>query len=161
LAGEADEGALGEEESGLEDLSAAKLAQRAKPVWYVHEPYNDCEKCHTRESGGTYSSRGNLRALVPGLCYGCHEAYTERTGFLHGPAAVGQCLFCHDPHRSRNEYLLTKPIPEQCYLCHESKQMESIANHSAESYSKCHNCHESHASSEESLLKRDWPGKTD
>jgi predicted CXXCH cytochrome family protein len=74
---------------------------------------------------------------------------------------VGECLFCHDPHRSKNEFLLIKPIPEQCYLCHESRLIESIPDHSTESYAQCNNCHESHVSSEESLLKKDRPGKTD
>jgi predicted CXXCH cytochrome family protein len=154
-------GGEAEEEEVTTDPNAEQAPKRTEVVWFVHEPYNDCRQCHGSERGPSYSRRGDLRALVPGLCYKCHGDYTETTGFLHGPVAVGECLFCHDSHRSKNEFLLIKPIPEQCYLCHDSKRIESIADHSTEEYSKCNSCHDSHVSSEESLLKRDWPGKTD
>jgi len=46
---------------------------------------------------------GLLIAQEPELCYNCNDDYTVSASFIHGPVAVGQCLFCHNPHKSKIE----------------------------------------------------------
>jgi predicted CXXCH cytochrome family protein len=121
---------------------------------YVHEAYKDCAQCHGDTAGRGYSERREMAALVPEICYGCHSTYTEPGFYVHGPVAVGECLFCHDPHKSEHKGLLKLPIPEQCYLCHEKQSVLKIEGHAAEAYAACGECHEAHTSSERSLLKR-------
>ena len=73
---------------------------------------------------------------------------------VHGPVAVGQCLFCHNPHKSQVKYLLKGPVPELCYLCHDEDATESIPAHFVRELSACTDCHDPHASDERPLLKQ-------
>jgi predicted CXXCH cytochrome family protein len=158
LGGETEEGAPGEEPS-LEELWAGELAERPRTVWFVHEPGKDCNRCHKRLESAQWALP-ELVKPVPELCYSdCHVDYTKSAALVHGSVVVGECLFCHDPHKSKNEFLLKRSIPDLCYLCHESRYIELIENHSMESYSKCNNCHEPHASSAKGRLKADWKEK--
>jgi predicted CXXCH cytochrome family protein len=67
--------------------------------------------------------------------------------------AVGQCIFCHNPHRSKIEHLLIAPEPGLCYLCHDIKTIELIAAHLPKQSSACTDCHNPHTSSTKALLK--------
>jgi len=67
--------------------------------------------------------------------------------------AVGQCLFCHNPHKSKIEHLLTAPEPGLCYQCHDVDTIELIAAHLPKQLSACTDCHNAHASSTKGLLK--------
>jgi predicted CXXCH cytochrome family protein len=87
------------------------------------------------------------------LCYNCHDDYTSSASFVHGPVAVGQCVFCHNPHRSKIEHLLVASEPGLCYFCHDKNTIELIAAHSPKQLSPCTNCHNPHASSIKALLK--------
>lgn len=100
-----------------------------------------------------------LIAKLSQLCFGCHPDadYSASTKVVHGPLAVAECLFCHDPHLSKDEdeYLLKKPVPELCYGCHEKDTVEAIANHpGAEA---CLFCHTGHSSPKKGLLKKIHP----
>lgn len=107
----------------------------------VHQPVadGDCRLCHDLDvAGGARFVRGvpagadegpeSGRAWDLRLCAGCHgEALYAResppgaTGFaaaarnlhaLHVQAGRGRrCLTCHDPHRSRQPWLLREQIP--------------------------------------------------
>jgi predicted CXXCH cytochrome family protein len=67
--------------------------------------------------------------------------------------AAGECLLCHNPHKTNNKSLLNKPIPELCYNCHEHEALQLVANHSDESYAHCDVCHAGHTSEGRMLLK--------
>jgi len=123
------------------------------PAWYVHEPRKDCTTCHGKRKQRGFSSETYLIAQEPELCYNCHDDYTLSAPFVHGPVAVGQCLFCHNPHKSKIKYLLNEPEPGLCYLCHDVNTIELIAAHSPDQLSSCTNCHNPHASSLKALLK--------
>jgi predicted CXXCH cytochrome family protein len=71
--------------------------------------------------------------------------------------AVGQCVFCHNPHKSKIEHLLVASEPGLCYLCHDKNTIELIAAHLSEQLSACTNCHNPHASSIQALLKSNLP----
>jgi predicted CXXCH cytochrome family protein len=68
--------------------------------------------------------------------------------------AVGQCLFCHNPHKSKIEHLLVVPEPGLCYLCHDKNTIELIAAHLPKQLSACTDCHNAHASPVKALLKQ-------
>ena len=147
---------LGQE--GLEgeslDPNSPEFAQTGQsPAWYVHEPRKDCSICHGKRKQRSSSSQTFLTAPVPKLCYNCHADYTTSAPFVHGPVAVGQCLLCHNPHKSKIEHLLIAPEPGLCYQCHDIDTIELIAAHLPKQLSACTDCHNAHASSAKSLLK--------
>lgn len=121
--------------------------------WHVHEPLKDCTQCHGSQPRRASSSGVHLVAEVPQLCYQCHSQYSHLQGWVHGPVAAGDCLLCHEQHKSRNEALLAKPIPDLCYQCHEAQAIRMIDQHAQESYAHCTDCHEAHASATKALLR--------
>jgi len=136
------------------DPSSPELARTGQtPTWYVHEPRKDCSICHGKRKQRSFSSQIYLTAPVPKLCYNCHADYTASAPFVHGPVAVGQCLFCHNPHKSKIEHLLIAPEPGLCYQCHDVDTIELIAAHLPKQLSACTDCHNAHASSTKALLK--------
>jgi predicted CXXCH cytochrome family protein len=122
-------------------------------TWGLHEQIKNCVSCHGNESEQNPPDELNLVAPVPKLCYICHKEHVKPGGWVHGPAAAGECLLCHNPHKANNKSLLNKPIPELCYNCHELKTLRLVANHSDESYAHCNVCHAGHASESRMLLK--------
>ena len=124
-----------------------------KPAWYAHEPTKDCSNCHSKHKKRSLSPKTYLIASIPNLCYNCHGDFTSSAKFVHGPVAVGQCIFCHNPHRSKIEHLLIAPEPGLCYLCHDIKTIELIAAHLPKQSSACTDCHNPHTSSTKALLK--------
>jgi predicted CXXCH cytochrome family protein len=122
-------------------------------TWGLHEPHKNCVSCHGDKSEQNPPDKMNLVAPVPKLCYVCHEKYVTPGGWMHGPVAAGECLLCHNPHKTNNESLLSKPIPELCYNCHELNALQLVANHSDESYAHCNVCHVGHISESRMLLK--------
>jgi len=136
------------------DPNSPELAQTGQtPAWYVHEPRKNCSICHVKRKQRSISSQTYLTAPVPKLCYNCHTDYTASAPFVHGPVAVGQCLFCHNPHKSKIEHLLIAPEPGLCYQCHDIDTIELIAAHLPKQLSACTDCHNAHASSAKALLK--------
>jgi predicted CXXCH cytochrome family protein len=141
-----------------EELAKANFQKSAqtspKQLWYVHEPQKDCTLCHgRRRQQRGFSLQVRLTAPVPKLCYGCHPDYTVSAPFVHGPVAVGQCLFCHNQHKSKIEHLLKEPEPKLCYLCHDINTIELIPAHFKNQQFACTGCHNAHASPVKALLK--------
>ncbi len=144
----------GELEEGPFYLDSKGSAQtHPTAIWYVHGTQSDCTTCHGKRRERGFSAQTRLTAPVPKLCYGCHTDYTVSASFVHGPVAAGQCLFCHNPHRSKIKHLLREPEPQLCYLCHDKSMIESIPGHSEELSATCTTCHNAHASSIKYLLK--------
>jgi len=141
-------------EEAIFDPNTQEPDQTGQPVWYVHEPRKDCSNCHRkRRTFRGLSAQTYLLAPVPKLCHNCHTDYISTASFVHGPVAVGQCLFCHTPHKSKIEHLLEKPEPELCYLCHEANMIELIPAHLPQQKSACTDCHDPHAGPTKALLK--------
>ena len=136
------------------DANSPELEQTGeKPAWYVHEPRKDCTNCHRKQATRGFSPQTRLIAPTPQLCYKCHDDPTVSANFVHGPVAVGQCLFCHNPHRSKVEHLLREAEPKLCYLCHDMSMIELIPAHLTQQTSACTDCHNPHAGVAKSLLK--------
>ncbi|MBL7186164.1 MAG: hypothetical protein ISS70_07540 [Phycisphaerae bacterium] len=145
-----------------DETAAGRLGSMGGPTddpgaaWGLHEPLKDCVGCHGDQPQQSSPDKSDLVAAVPKLCYTCHEEYTSLDAWEHGPVATGDCLVCHEPHKTKNESLLTKPMPELCYHCHEAQTLELVANHSEESHTSCTDCHESHSSPGRMLLKQSF-----
>jgi len=149
---------LGQEglEEELANFNSQDITQTSpETAWYVHEPRKDCTICHGKRRQQGFSSQTYLTSPIPKLCYDCHTDYTASVPFIHGPVAVGQCLFCHNPHKSKIEHLLKESVPKLCYLCHDINAVELIPAHLTQQQSECMNCHNAHGSSAEALLKVD------
>ena len=115
-----------------------------------HRASRDCRRCH--EEGSRWA-RMQLHNSLPQLCYECHTDYNAVRGYVHGPVAVGACLFCHDPHRSSYLRLLKAPQPDLCYQCHDIGDISAIPDHREELDGVCTRCHEAHISLDSKLLK--------
>lgn len=127
------------------------VSERPKQFRIVkHKP--DCNKCHI---GGMNSGQRELVEAMPYLCYSCHTNYHEAGAYLHGPVSVGDCVFCHDPHRSKYIHLQKAPQPKLCYQCHVTANMALIPGHlqMQDTDTICTNCHDPHVSSKRYLLK--------
>ena len=82
------------------------------------------------------------------LCLACHgpsllgESARRQHTALHGPVAAGLCLACHDPHRTRQPFLLRVPPEEVCSQCHEAASLQAAHPPPDE---PCMECHDPHA----------------
>ncbi len=119
-----------------------------------HSAATTCVQCHGTEP--IPPDAAGLVAPVPELCSTCHNEYASLQGWVHGPAATGDCTFCHDSHQSEYSSLLTKPIPELCHDCHTAETLRLVVGHSDDSYRHCDTCHESHAGTNRKLLKENF-----
>lgn len=119
-----------------------------------------CKACHEPDperKGKCKSADGSAWDLTtdqPGLCLNCHDA-TAAKGELHPAIVSGGCTACHDPHLSKNPFLMKAwPVEKNCLGCHEqSKQKKSV--HTAVKQGKCRECHDPHASELRPLLVAD------
>jgi predicted CXXCH cytochrome family protein len=111
-----------------------------------HGPYAArlCEGCH---------QRGSNRLVRPAedLCTYCHDITIDRKR-LHGPLASGGCTVCHDPHGSRNRYLLVSAPGDFCFYCHQRKEVFGREAHQ-DRETECTACHDAHGSGNEFLLR--------
>lgn len=88
------------------------------------------------------------------MCYKCHGEFSALEAWVHGPVATGDCLLCHEQHKTKIPFLLRKPVPELCYQCHDVQAIRMTKNHGEESYSSCTDCHDGHAGATRSLLRQ-------
>ncbi len=120
---------------------SAVLSGKAELKFKLHKPYQEhqCEQCHDAVN------IGRLKKPQPDLCYSCHDNYTEKYAFVHGPVSSGHCLACHNPHLSENRKLLTRSEDRICSYCHRSEQvLENKVHQQAASVTDCLHCHHAH-----------------
>ena len=125
-------------------------------TWGLHESLKDCVSCHSSQPEQNSSENSSLIKPIPELCFSCHKDIGTEGQWWHGPAANGECLLCHEPHKANYKTLLKKPVPKLCYQCHEISTLELIKNHTNTSYSQCNDCHENHSGSGKMLLKQNF-----
>ena len=146
---------LGQDQLKEEFVDSGSLQQsqtRTKEIWFIHQPRKDCTLCHDKSRQRVFSSQTYLKKPVPELCYECHADYTTSASYVHGPVAVGQCLLCHNPHKSQVEHLLKEPPPQLCYICHNIDTVKLIPAHLVKQEFACTDCHNAHTSSVKYLL---------
>lgn len=135
-------------QSVVGEKPVSRVSKQSRKV--KHKPVKNCNKCHM---GGMNSGQRKLIMPMPDLCYSCHTNYHEADGYVHGPIAVGDCIFCHDPHGSKYVHLLKAPQPKLCEQCHIPEYMEFISGHETMPDTICTDCHDPHVSSMKKLLK--------
>lgn len=162
-----------------ETPSVSPAQQAAPPTVFLHSPYEDreCGDCHALSASKSFSNaaRGvkpdrkhrrsyasRLQARKDKLCYECHddmtpEALLEEGEVLHSPVEDGECLECHDPHKSRFASLLLRgdPFENLCLECHDAEDFNDTKPHNRlEGEDRtCTRCHDPHVSKREYLLK--------
>jgi len=111
-----------------------------KPEFAIHSPYlkKDCGRCHDR------NIMGKLLQSSPGLCYQCHNNFTEQYNVLHGPVSSGFCTECHNPHMSKNEKLLLRTGQQLCLYCHSPEDVFNNEAHLDIGETNCTECHNPH-----------------
>lgn len=123
-------------------------------VLFVHEPRKTCTNCHEKRDTRQGSlSLARLVTPAPELCFRCHTDFYTLRLFVHGPVVTGDCLFCHEAHKSKIAGLLKKAEPELCYQCHEILESTPIPGHPSDPKQQCTKCHDPHAGSDRKLLK--------
>jgi predicted CXXCH cytochrome family protein len=112
------------------------------PTYSAHKPWQEerCIECHARTL--------KMDNRDSDLCLKCHAAKLTEYPNMHGPVAVGACLWCHNPHNSAYAHLLKAPTREVCSQCHTSAQLnvERVPAH-ADMNSSCTDCHSGHGGS--------------
>ncbi|PKN12845.1 MAG: cytochrome C [Deltaproteobacteria bacterium HGW-Deltaproteobacteria-4] len=115
-----------------------------------HPPYRDkhCDDCHARTQ-----SSGFVTAQVEDLCFVCHKDFIKGK-YVHGPVSASACLFCHDPHSSRNPALLKAEKSAICQECHnEARVAAGMHNMVSSRNIECVNCHNPHYGNAPNFLK--------
>ncbi len=139
----------------------------------VHDPAAKwtCFTCHEVIAGGR---KYTISKPDEKACYPCHHSEIKQwknKKIMHGPAAVGYCTLCHNPHGAAWQGLLKMQTTYLCVNCHEEKA--SGAHVIAGFYGKghpvngvkdplmpereftCASCHDPHAGSTRNMLKHD------
>jgi predicted CXXCH cytochrome family protein len=114
----------------------------------IHQPYKDgnCSSCHNEQAAGMF------KTPLPGLCYSCHEDFSKKFAFVHGPVAVGYCNGCHNPHSSELPKLLVSSGQALCYNCHDAASVLKNEVHAEIGETKCTDCHNPHGGSDRFLF---------
>ena len=120
-----------------------------EPKVMIHYPYEEreCASCHDEQS------LGRMVEPQPGLCYICHEDFSERYNYLHGPVAGGYCTACHDPHMAENEKLLRLRGEELCFYCHKAESVLANEMHEDLDGMLCTDCHNPHGGEDKYIFQ--------
>ncbi len=146
-----------DEATSLQNLTP-QAATTSDSTWTVHPPIEDCTQCHGQQRGKGFSGQVQLVTPVPALCDGCHTRPTADQGWVHGPVVKGECLFCHEPHRTQTPHLLRQPPPTLCFQCHDADAVRQVKYHQLPSYKNCLACHVGHVSHSRYLLRASGQG---
>ncbi len=137
---------------------------------YVHGPYaaDDCSQCHEMAEGGFSFGNSDAvakKSIVPGqfvrtpveLCVACHTSKSsvaaQAAGLrLHGPAWL--CTNCHQPHSSRQRYLLKTAAGKLCLQCHGAGFIQDTELHAG--LTDCLECHNPHLGMNARMLRDDF-----
>ncbi|MDH3444244.1 MAG: hypothetical protein OEN50_10005 [Deltaproteobacteria bacterium] len=90
-------------------------------------------------------------------CYACHWGMLQFKQ-VHGPAALWNCLSCHNESSSPLRYATPVPVRDLCYGCHKDQKeyfFSSQYQHGPTATGMCTICHNPHASDNEFWLKKE------
>jgi predicted CXXCH cytochrome family protein len=95
-----------------------------------------CFQCHKDKRAQILSTDS-----INDTCYKCHAEKRGPFLFEHAPVREN-CLNCHDPHGSINEYMLKMSRPRLCYQCHTIAHGVTAGVNSQFTMGRsCQNCH--------------------
>lgn len=114
-----------------------------------HKPFAEkkCDDCHDR------SKDSGLIQPKEKLCFVCHPKIIAGV-MAHGPAAVGACLECHEPHSGPFPALLKTDKKDLCSVCHkETRIAKGMHDRLKDNGMECLDCHDPHSGSNAYFLK--------
>jgi predicted CXXCH cytochrome family protein len=134
----------------ISKVSVAKreaLLKKNRPDLCVHKPYKEkkCDQCHTPDK--------RLLMAMPGLCYKCHDNFSQTYAVVHGPVASGNCTNCHNQHSSKYAKLLIRQGQQICLYCHNSSLVFANKVHRDIEDAECTLCHSPHGGKTRLMLK--------
>ena len=128
--------------------STEKLPDGFK-AYFLH-PFTEhktrCQDCHRVDATPANYQQMNILGTTCQTQV-CHEDMGGQK-YVHGPAAGGTCIACHNPHGSSNKYHVSRSGTAICLICHEDKvaELEQEHVHGVITMSGCTDCHDSHES---------------
>lgn len=133
----------------IDSTKITDTLKNTKPKLFFHPPYQEksCENCHD-------GNNGQLLESQPTLCYNCHESFEEKNNYTHGPVAGGYCSDCHDPHKAKNDFLLSRTGQNICFLCHNENDIKEGDIHYDIGETECTECHDPHGGDNKLMIKR-------
>jgi len=105
----------------------------------LHPPFiqRQCRQCHDT------SRKMQPREDLSTSCKACHSRYySNEVG--HEPVSSGECIQCHNMHRSRLDHLLLQPVLDTCIECHDEPEDLSEEAHAVKGVENCTSCHDPH-----------------
>ncbi|MFQ5504242.1 MAG: cytochrome c3 family protein [Planctomycetota bacterium] len=143
----------------LEERAAIQERRLPKVTLHLHKPWdqNECSSCHryrsTRKRVPTWAqSMAELKMPKTELCWSCHDPFDGK--YVHGPAAAGECLMCHYPHKSEFPHLVrAEKTASLCAKCHSGQTFMTEAKHEEFKDQDCVGCHDPHASERAYFLR--------
>tara|TARA_R110001583_G_scaffold114876_3_gene265340 strand:- start:3594 stop:4175 length:582 start_codon:yes stop_codon:yes gene_type:complete len=116
--------------------------------FYLHEPYKDkdCFSCHDE------NNKGKLIREPLQLCNECHDDFNKTYEVLHGPVASGNCIACHNPHKSKLKNLLVNSEQGLCLDCHNMTLIFEDKTHKDIEDTSCLECHNTHGGRDNNFL---------
>lgn len=127
----------------------AKNSNEPTAAGSSHPPYKEkrCDKCHDK------SKDSGLILPKDKLCFHCHPKIVDNY-YMHGPAAVGSCLECHEPHSSNNPALLKLDKGKVCMACHKEERLAASMHTKVVTAGLfCSDCHNPHAGGAQYFLR--------
>jgi len=112
----------------------------------VHAPVTNSKQCSNCHSPHASKQNSLLVLEEKELCLSCHNKnistkngivkdiskMLKKGNFIHEPIENGGCVICHNPHNSKNEFLLIEPYLTGQYT-----------NGKSENFALCFSCHDS------------------
>lgn len=140
---------------------------------FLHGPFGAvaCTLCHLDPANRSVGGPTDRSRPLPGqqlaypmesLCVGCHSekaaAEVAAQGlWQHGPVANGWCTSCHNPHKTKRQYmLLQENNVAMCGQCHSPQSLRHTPRHAANPATECTDCHNPHAGRSRLLLRADY-----
>lgn len=112
-----------------------------------------CGGCHELTAKSSDRSPSSPEASS---CYTCHRRLLKARE-VHGPAALWDCLTCHDPQAKPTPYATPARVLDLCYNCHTTQRTyfsSAKYKHGPTSTGRCTICHNPHGSPHLFWLRR-------
>ncbi len=154
------------------DASGKQIGETKADIYYKSDPYERppddfrhyvmhtsqrealCAPCHNMQP----TQQQLLESSVEkNPCGTCHRRMLKRK-YVHGPAGVFECTFCHDPASRPSKYRYRAGDAKICTECHEEKVEEFSSNefvHGPVAVGMCSVCHDPHATNFPAQLFRE------
>jgi len=119
-----------------------------------------CSTCHEFSGTGDETTvalaGGAASDNTAPLCTMCHDdvGTAVKLEHAHAPAAMGECVTCHNPHGSDQPRILTAEPVELCGMCHDDVATATKLEHAhaPAAAGECVTCHNPHGSEQPRIL---------